>query len=47
MKFPYVDRGYSCSVPIIPVTISNAQQCVVTEALVDSGADAPRTAEPE
>jgi len=38
MKFPYVDRGYSCLVPIIPVTVSNADQCVACEALVDSGA---------
>lgn len=38
MKFPYVDRGYSSMVPIIPVTIHNGDQCIVTEALVDSGA---------
>jgi hypothetical protein len=38
MKFPYVDRGYSSLVPIIPVTVGNGDKCIVTEALVDSGA---------
>lgn len=39
MKFPYVDRGYGTLVPIIPVTVGKGDNCIVTEALVDSGAD--------
>lgn len=38
MKFPYVDRGFGSPVPIIPVTVSKGDSCIVTEALVDSGA---------
>ena len=37
MKFPYVYRGYGY-MPVIPVTVINGDHCLVTEALVDSGA---------
>lgn len=37
MKFPYVNMG-TYHMPIIPVTLSNGDSSIVTEALVDSGA---------
>jgi hypothetical protein len=37
MKFPYAQYG-SYYMPIIPVTLGRGDSCVVTEALVDSGA---------
>ena len=37
MKFPYTRIG-SLFMPVIPVTISAGSRCIVTEALVDSGA---------
>lgn len=37
MKFPYA-RYSSYYMPIIPVTLSRGDRCIVTEALVDSGA---------
>jgi hypothetical protein len=37
MKFPYVNYG-EYSMPIIPVTLSIGDHCIVTEALIDSGA---------
>ena len=37
MKFPYA-RYQSYYMPIIPITLSRGDYCVVTEALVDSGA---------
>jgi len=37
MKFPYVNLG-NYFMPIIPVTLSNGDSSIVTEALVDSGA---------
>jgi len=37
MKFPYVNYG-GYFTPTIPVTLSIGDRCIVTEALVDSGA---------
>lgn len=37
MKFPYARYGH-VFMPVIPVTVSWGDKCVVTEALVDSGA---------
>lgn len=37
MKFPYEQIG-SYHMPVIPVTISVGERCIVTEALIDSGA---------
>lgn len=37
MKFPYA-RYQQYYMPIIPVTVSRGDRCIVTEALVDSGA---------
>ena len=37
MKFPYARLG-SFYMPIIPVTLIRDEWCIVTEALVDSGA---------
>ena len=37
MKFPYA-RYQDYFMPIIPVTLSRGDNCIVTEALVDSGA---------
>lgn len=37
MKFPYEQFG-SYYMPVIPVTVNRGDRCIVTEALVDSGA---------
>jgi hypothetical protein len=37
MKFPYA-RYQDYFMPVIPLTLSRGDRCVVTEALVDSGA---------
>ena len=37
MKFPYVNMG-NYFMPIIPVTLTRGDHCIVTQALVDSGA---------
>lgn len=37
MKFPY-ERYRDYYMPIIPITVSRGDHCIVTEALVDSGA---------
>jgi hypothetical protein len=37
MKFPYA-RYQTYHMPIIPVTLSRGDFCIVTEALIDSGA---------
>jgi len=37
MKFPYIQIG-SNYIPLIPITLSMGDRCIVTEALVDSGA---------
>lgn len=37
MKFPYLSLGHSF-MPVIPITLARNGRCIVTEALVDSGA---------